>query len=580
MSRNDTIEELSNRLKSFEQELPVLQSKIPRRKGKSISLLRAEVLCHPTALLGLSAYVPPAQNLEVAYTYDRQVFLLIAEVQLYQRLSAAAFQSIWERAERLQEEDLLAEIIVRGDLVLEDYVAAFWLIGDLGVLLLRYHRRLEEVQAWRHQLEVQNAERSRNPKCTDWANLVVAKLANDWEHCPIDSWQLLLQKFLDEYQSEEWLIEMVKFNQARSVRTQSSYVHPSEYFYTYRDTKMRLEQMVRARNFSQLLPFELHTQAVFKNKYNWQVSAEPIVGMPLNLDTWSFGSTSIATDLQFLCKWENLFSTVSDRSDTLLWEALLWIGKDYNHEQSPLSKPIEALIADEANDRLNIGEVPEKVAENPNWCSTQRRYKWRIDAQLDTVWYNWPVIPGNWADWQGCVASYVKFWQEHKTHRDPVCFRAAIFCKALAEWCQFFKIIIDPRLGGRMLQDGELYARLNYNCCRKMRLLELMFMMQFLQGAHHNFIGDKSCNRKGALESFLNRDRDGSLPRERANWRAMSVECDKVNRLRGTVLPVYQMPLQWTPGCNYQLIKYGASSKSERAPKDTSAASKTRKSKR
>ena len=90
----------------------------------------------------------------------------------------------------------------------------------------------------------------------------------------------------------------------------------------------------------------------------------------------------------------NLFATVSDRSDVLLWQALLWIEKDYNHEQPVLSKSIESLIANESNYRLDIGEVPENVKENPNWCLVDRRYKWRIDAQLDTVWYNWPIISG------------------------------------------------------------------------------------------------------------------------------------------------------------------------------------------
>ena len=234
--------------------------------------------------------------------------------------------------------------------------------------------------------------------------------------------------------------------------------------------------------------------------------------MPVNLDNWSFGRVIGLADNQFLGKWENLFSNVEDRSNTVLW-----IGKDYNHEQAALPKAIESLISRESNLQLNLGEVPELVASNPYWCKSERRYKWRIDATLDTVWYNWPVIPSKWTNWVECVASYTQFWQDHENHRDPVYFRAAIFCKALAEWCQFFKIIIDPRLGGRMLQDGELYTRLNYNCCRKMRLLELMFMMQFLQGVHHNFILDKIANRKGAMESFLERDWHGNLKSEQAN---------------------------------------------------------------
>ena len=55
-------------------------------------------------------------------------------------------------------------------------------------------------------------------------------------------------------------------------------------------------------------------------------------------------------------------------------------------------------------------------------------------------------------------------------------------------------------------------------------------MMQFLQGVHHNFILDKTTNGKGGMESFLKRDRHGNLKSERANWRALSLECEQANR--------------------------------------------------
>lgn len=110
----------------------------------------------------------------------------------------------------------------------------------------------------------------------------------------------------------------------------------------------------------------------------------------------------------------------------------------------------------------------------------------------------------------------------------------------------------------------------NYNCCQKMRLLELMFLMHCLQGAHHNFISDKNANQKGLLEVFLNRDRDGSVKWEQNNWRKLSAKCDQANRAvfkEGATGPKCQMPLQWTPSCEYQLIPYGVSSKSARPVK-------------
>jgi hypothetical protein len=365
-------------------------------------------------------------------------------------------------------------------------------------------------------------------------------------------------------------LQMIKDNQARVSRTGFTDVHPSEYFYTYRHIQNRLEQMIKAKTFSQLLPFDLSSHVTFKNKYDWKTTPKPIVGLARDIDHWCPNLTTGSLDDYFLGKWENLFSEISDRSDVLRWEALLWIGKDYNNEGTVLCKPIEAMIKDEHNVRLDYGVLPYMVEHNPNRCPTsERRYKWIADAQLDTVWYNWPIIPGKWNDWEACVCSYTCFWIEHRHHRDPVCFRAAIFCKALANWCQFFKIIIDPRLGGRMLQDGELYAKLNYNCCRKMRLLELMFLMQFLQGGHDNFVDDKKSNRKGAPESFLNRDRDGSLKRERVSWRKLSLDCDGANQLefeKGATRPVYQMPLQWTPNATYFPIPYTVSCKSGKLP--------------
>ena len=306
---------------------------------------------------------------------------------------------------------------------------------------------MEEVQKARSRSVLQYGDHVRQPNCVDWGQAVVARLAQNWEECPIAAWKSVLVEFQRDFELVGWVIQMVKDCQARLTRTRFTDVHPSEYLHTYGDVKVRLEHMVGAKIFSQLMSFEIHTHANLKNKYTLAVAPEAIVGMPPSLDTWSCEVVTGVSDEHFLGKWENLFARVSDRSDVLLWEALLWIGKDYNHEQSPLSKPIEALISAEANLRLDFGEVPPRVAENVNWCRCKRRYKWRIDGQLDIIWYNWPVIPGRWNTSADCVFSFTEFWNEHKGHRDPVCFQGAIFCKALAEWCQFFKIIIDPRLG-------------------------------------------------------------------------------------------------------------------------------------
>ena len=97
-------------------------------------------------VLALSYYIPPAHNVEHAYAFDRQLFFLVADLVLQQYVCIGEFQRLWQFVADLKREDLLVEIIVRGDLILEDYVAPYWLIGDLGVQLLRYYREMEEVQ--------------------------------------------------------------------------------------------------------------------------------------------------------------------------------------------------------------------------------------------------------------------------------------------------------------------------------------------------------------------------------------------------------------------------------------------------
>jgi hypothetical protein len=62
-----------------------------------------------------------------------------------------------------------------------------------------------------------------------------------------------------------------------------------------------------------------------------------------------------------------------------------------------------------------------------------------------------------------------------------------------------------------------------------MQLSKLMFMMQFLHGAHHNLIGDKKSNWRDLMVVFFNRNKDGSLKWERGNWKELSDACDKAN---------------------------------------------------
>ena len=131
---------------------------------------------------------------------------------------------------------------------------------------------------------------------------MAARLAQNWEECPITAWKSVLVKFQHDFELVGWVIQMVKDCQARLTRTRFTDVHPSKYLHTYGDVKVRLERMVGVKTFSQLMPFEIHTHANLKKKYTLAVASEAIVGMSPGLDTWSCVVVTSVSDEHFLGK--------------------------------------------------------------------------------------------------------------------------------------------------------------------------------------------------------------------------------------------------------------------------------------
>ena len=94
-------------------------------------------------LLDLTEYVPPTSNLEHAYVFDCQVLFLMLNLNWRETLSPSQFGFVWTRACYFNLENLLVEVILRVDLELEDYGAAYSQIGDFGLRRIPYYSKLE-----------------------------------------------------------------------------------------------------------------------------------------------------------------------------------------------------------------------------------------------------------------------------------------------------------------------------------------------------------------------------------------------------------------------------------------------------
>ena len=149
---------------------------------------------------------------------------------------------------------------------------------------------------------------------------------------------------------------------------------------------------------------------------------------------------------------------------------------------------------------------------------------------MDTVWYNWPVIEGDMFTTAQCVNTYIRFWITHHRRKDPVCFTAAIFSRMPAYWCTKFDLALDVKLGARNIQDMHIYAKLHYMSTRKIRVLELMCLTQFLPGAHHVMLDDKHGLRQKAMLHFLDEDKARNFRRMRAGWHQLVQEWKARNK--------------------------------------------------
>ena len=86
---------------------------------------------------------------------------------------------------------------------------------------------------------------------------------------------------------------------------------------------------------------------------------------------------------------------------------------------------------------------------------------------------------------------------------DPVCFRAAVFCNTLADWCGQWNVTIDVNQFSESHHEFLLLLKLQYRPTRWVRLVEAMAITHFIEGAHRCLIDEFPHTRAGPFEKFL-----------------------------------------------------------------------------
>lgn len=174
-----------------------------------------------------------------------------------------------------------------------------------------------------------------------------------------------------------------------------------------------------------------------------------------------------------------------------------------------------------------IVDPPPSVAMDAHFCkATPRRYKWPKEATIDSLEYNWPIIPGQFDRAEDCAKSYNEYFELHKTHTDPVCFRAAVFCNFMSMMCRNYGVQLNVNNREVWRPEFQLSLKLQYRSTRWNWMIEVMASTHFLYGAHGCFINEFRGTKRIPYDKWLTAQR-------RHNWKLMDDDdtCKAVERI-------------------------------------------------
>ena len=189
----------------------------------------------------------------------------------------------------------------------------------------------------------------------------------------------------------------------------------------------------------------------------------------------------------FLGKYEALINNPIEQP-VPTWEAFDWLIEDYGYLCEE-EKCYDRLYAKELKDSYQE-EAPKAVKRNGYFCDCTRMYRWNPKALIDSKEYNWLVIPSTFTTPVECVVAYNAFFETHKMHTDPVCFRTVVFCKYLAYFCQDHKVRCNVNEFSSLRLEFHIWLKMEYRCSRWHMMLEVMSIIHFFFGPHTAFINE------------------------------------------------------------------------------------------
>ena len=433
---------------------------------------------------------PPSFSLFHAYEIQRGILLKILGIDRGANLDGVGFDRAWRVAGKYSQQNLLCETIARGDINLIEPKRFFHPIGHLGARVLMYYLELENQLHYRRQMdsaEQPYREIKIDPVENQLLNIIQKSSSGEYSE-----WKETLKSIMVNLKSRDTLLVKMSYTYERECRAQRGELGTGHYVFATSQTFNQIAQMVGIQ--------EPWLQKSNRPSDQVQLNLPPI---SFTAPAWCLVNTPVTGSQQkitYLGNYDNLFDFDYEKP-LPTWRAMRWILEDYGMsrgEEWSWPKIYKKVVDDTWSHT-----PPLAVRSNGHFCrECDRRFKWAPEDTIDSVEYNWPIIPGQFDSAPNCAEAFLAFWEKHHKHTDPVCFRAAIFAKFLHYICSQFGVIVNVNQFDIRHPEFHVNLKLRYHHTRWQRMVELMSMMHFFYGANGGFINEFG-TKKIAVDNWL-----------------------------------------------------------------------------
>ena len=250
---------------------------------------------------------PSASLIEMAYAWAQDILFVMIGLTYKEWINEKRWAQAWECATTIGKENLLAEIVIRGDLILQNHGDAYSYIGDYGCSSLLGLESIEREVARKRATEQSFWKRCRE---TPIVSELDAKLMSDisvWTNAQFLRWKARVIDLKVEYQKTAWILDMITSAQERHIHAKMIDLHPSIYLASYRAGQSRLQTKSSVDDHAtQVMTVIAKSTEVSYDCSVVGVKAKRLPGMTLDLENYTM-PLPCGTDDKYLGRWSNFF---------------------------------------------------------------------------------------------------------------------------------------------------------------------------------------------------------------------------------------------------------------------------------